>query len=237
MSAPTLRSIRSVRRSHRSPRSERRLSEPKDPSRRISRFVATLLTALSAALAFGHLMEMPARLAWDAPLWIQTTVTGNLFRAFGTFGAAIEVGAVLATASLAFRLRGTGRTFRYALVGALLMSAAHALFWPLVRPVNLEMAGWTPEGFPWIGRHGAPSGSTHMAPVPYSRSARWRHCWSRLSHSSHPRAGHRARAPGVRTDSASPRPSARPAPQPRSPPTRVCALQFVVGFVARALAG
>ena len=64
------------------------------------RFCAVILAALSMAMAFCHLLEMPSRLAWGAPLWIATTVTGNVFRVFGSVGAAIETLAWIAAVAL-----------------------------------------------------------------------------------------------------------------------------------------
>jgi hypothetical protein len=112
------------------------------------RFVVPLVAALSMATTLAHLLEMPARLAWDAPLWIATTVTGGLFRMFGSVGAMFEVGAVVLAAVLAWQLRGLGRAFGLALAGAVLLVAAHLLFWLLVAPVNAEIATWTPGVFP-----------------------------------------------------------------------------------------
>lgn len=55
--------------------------------------ITIILASLSMGMAFCHLLEMPPRLSWDASLWVETTVTGNVFRLFGTIGAAIETGA------------------------------------------------------------------------------------------------------------------------------------------------
>lgn len=74
-------------------------------SLRVLRFVALVLCALTMALTFCHLMEMPARMGWGSDLWVGTTVRGGQFMMFGTVGAALEVGAVLATLVLAWRLR------------------------------------------------------------------------------------------------------------------------------------
>ena len=43
------------------------------------RFAAVMLAALTMALAFCHLMEMPPRLGWDASLWVGSTVRGGVF--------------------------------------------------------------------------------------------------------------------------------------------------------------
>ena len=84
-----------------------------------ARFAAIMLAALTTALAFCHLMEMPARLSWDAQLWVGSTVHGGVFRLFGTVGAALEVGTVVVTAALAFMVRDRRpAVFRLSLAGA-----------------------------------------------------------------------------------------------------------------------
>jgi anthrone oxygenase-like protein len=113
------------------------------------RFCALILAALSMAMAFCHLLEMPSRLAWDAPLWIANTVTGNVFRLFGSVGAAIETLAWIAAMALAILIRHRQPTsFRLTVAGAALLVLAFVVWWAFVFPVNVEMASWTPQQFP-----------------------------------------------------------------------------------------
>lgn len=107
------------------------------------RFTAVMLGALTMGMAFCHLMEMPARLSWDQSLWVQTTVIGGLYRMFGTLGAFITVGAVLATIVLAVMMRRRETVaFRLTAAAACLYALAFALWWAIVFPVNLQLAAW-----------------------------------------------------------------------------------------------
>jgi hypothetical protein len=108
-----------------------------------TRFAALMLAALTLALGFCHLMQLPSRLGWDQYLWVGSTVQGGLYAAFGTIGAIIFVGTVIALALLAYFLREHGRPgFGLALSAALLFLLALVLWWALVYPVNVELAKW-----------------------------------------------------------------------------------------------
>lgn len=112
-------------------------------------FVAVMLASLSMPMAFAHLLEMPPRLEWDAPLWIRTTVTGEVFGLFGTVGAVIETTAWIAALVLALALRDRpGPAFGLAAAGAALLMAAYAAWWLFVFPANQVHAAWTPETYP-----------------------------------------------------------------------------------------
>ncbi|GAB4390761.1 MAG: hypothetical protein Kow0025_24970 [Thermodesulfovibrionales bacterium] len=115
-------------------------------SLRAWRFITVMLAALSMGLAFSHPMEMPAKMAYGGALWLK--LVQSLYWAFGTIGAFIEVGAVLAAAALALIVRGRRPAFGWTLSGALLMAAAHAAWWIWVAPVNAAMRPLGPETLP-----------------------------------------------------------------------------------------
>lgn len=107
------------------------------------RLIALMLAAFTFAMAFCHLMEMPARLSWERSLWVQTTVIGGLYRMFGTLGALIEIGAVAATIALAIKVRRRAAgVFRLTAAGAGLFALALLLWALIVFPANLELAEW-----------------------------------------------------------------------------------------------
>jgi Domain of unknown function (DUF1772) len=110
------------------------------------RFVTLLLVALAMTMAFAHLLEMPAKRGLDAELY--RTINQNLYWGFGTFGAAIEVGAVLSSIVLAFVVRGRRPAFSLTLTAAVLVVAAHLVFWVFIAPVNAEIASWAPGSVP-----------------------------------------------------------------------------------------
>jgi hypothetical protein len=111
-------------------------------SLRTWRFAALVLTALTLGMGFCHVMEMPARMSWEEPLWVAATVTGGLYRMFGTLGAAINLAAIGAAFVAAYRLRGRGRVFTLSLVAAGLYLVALVIWFAVVFPANLELARW-----------------------------------------------------------------------------------------------
>jgi hypothetical protein len=114
---------------------------------RVWRLVTIMLTSLSMAAAFAHLLEMPAKLNYDGWLWL--TLLQTLYPpGFGTVGAFCEVAAVLMAVVLAVLVRHREPAFRWTLLGALCLVAAHAAFWTLVAPVNATLLPLTPETLP-----------------------------------------------------------------------------------------
>jgi hypothetical protein len=124
------------------------------------RFVVLILAALSLGMSFAHVLEMPVRRSWDQSLWVATTVHGNLYRMFGPNGpgAWIDLAAVLGAMVLAYQVRADRRVLVWTGVGAGALVAAHAAWWGLVFPANLELANWV------------------AGPVP-ADWARWRDRW------------------------------------------------------------
>lgn len=114
---------------------------------RMWRLVTIMLLSLSMATAFCHLLEMPAKLKIDGARWL--TLLQTLYPlAFGTVGAAAEIGAVVAAVVLAFLVRRRRPAFGWMLLATLCLVAAHAAFWVWVAPVNATMAPLTPEALP-----------------------------------------------------------------------------------------
>lgn len=115
-------------------------------SERAWRFITTMLTALSAAMAFAHLLELPPKMRYEARLYV--TVQKSLYQLSGTIGAVFEVGAVLSSPLLAYRVRQRQPDFTLSVVAALCMIVSHALYWLLVEPVNATMRGWSADAVP-----------------------------------------------------------------------------------------
>ena len=106
-----------------------------------------LFTALSLAPALAHLLEMPAKLGYDGPLWfrLQQSLYGP---GFGTVGAFCEVAAVVTTVVLAILVRNRDHAFGWTALAASCMVAAHASFWIWIAPVNTVIASIPPEALP-----------------------------------------------------------------------------------------
>ncbi len=113
-------------------------------------FVTLVLGALALGAPLAHALEMPVRRAYDPALYVM--VTHTLYAHFATAGAAFEVGAVVAAAILAALIwrdpRAPAPARGFVLAGAACLAVAHAIWWLLVMPVNLEFATWTPQAVP-----------------------------------------------------------------------------------------
>jgi hypothetical protein len=110
---------------------------------RLWRFAAIMLAALTLGMAFGHMMELPARMAWDQFLWVGATVQGGLYRMFGTLGAIITVVNLIVLIVLLYLLRYRPTlVFRFTAVAAVLYAIALIVWWVVVYPVNVELARW-----------------------------------------------------------------------------------------------
>lgn len=110
---------------------------------------ALIVTALSLAPSFAHVLEAPPRLLdWPPELWREATVFHGQFRLFGLLGGPLDIGAVLVTAGLAFVLRGRHPAFGYALAGAALFACGLAVWFTWVAPANSLLATWRPGPIP-----------------------------------------------------------------------------------------
>ena len=121
---------------------------------RTLRFVAVMLAALTLAMGLCHLMQLPARMAWDQYLWVGSTVQGGLYGLFGSVGAIIGIVAIIVMFLHAYIVREHGRPgFNFALAAAILFASAFALWWVLVYPANVELAKWVNGPVPdnWTG--------------------------------------------------------------------------------------
>lgn len=110
------------------------------------RFITLMLTSLSMAMAFCHLLQMPPRMNYDSALWL--TTTQSLFQYFGTVGAFIEGGAWISAILLALFVRKHKPAFRLTAIGAGCLLAAHVAFWWFIFPINAEIGRWTLDTIP-----------------------------------------------------------------------------------------
>lgn len=99
------------------------------------RFVTLLLAALGLTFGAAHTLELPPKMQYDAEMY--TAVTSTLYQLFGSVGAVIQTGAVLAAVVLTFLVRGHP-AFRLTLLGALGLVLSLVLWGALVAPVNAE---------------------------------------------------------------------------------------------------
>src|SRR5438105_5766895 len=108
---------------------------------RVSRFLAIYLTALTLALTFSHLLEMPAKMRYGPALYM--AVQQTLYSRFAAVGAPAEIGAVFFLVVLCIVLRRRGPIFYLVLLATICMAGGLPLWFAFVFPANSQTARWT----------------------------------------------------------------------------------------------
>ena len=110
---------------------------------RIARFVVIMLAALSLSVGIGHLMQLPARMAWDQYLWVGSTAQGGTYALSGPLGVLLQVVTIVALIVLALLLRRHGAGgLAFTIAAAAMFAIGLLIWWVLVYPVNVELAKW-----------------------------------------------------------------------------------------------
>jgi len=110
---------------------------------RLARFVVIMLGALSLSVGIGHLMQLPARMAWDQYLWVGSTVQGGAYALSGPLGVLLQVTTIIALIVLALLLRRHGAGgLAFTIAAAVMFAIGLLIWWVLVYPVNVELAKW-----------------------------------------------------------------------------------------------
>jgi hypothetical protein len=112
------------------------------------RFITLMLTSFSLSLSMAHLLEFPQRMRFDQQLWVKVTIFENVYRLFGSVGAAFEITAILTAILLTFLVRGCGSTFYWTLGGAILLVLAFVSWILFVAPMNAEFSRWLTNPVP-----------------------------------------------------------------------------------------
>jgi hypothetical protein len=109
---------------------------------------ANLVLAVLATLApIAHVLEMPNKLALDAPLWL--AVQQHLYSGWGPFvGGPIELLALATTLVLLIARRRELTPMRLTLVATIAYAGMLAAFFLLNNPVNAALDTWTPTSIP-----------------------------------------------------------------------------------------
>jgi Domain of unknown function (DUF1772) len=110
------------------------------------RFITIILVALTMGMAFCHTLELPAKIQYDRGLYV--TLQNSLYLSFGTIGAVIEVGALLAALVLSFLVRKHRTAFIWTVIGAVCLAVALAIWFAWILPVNIEISKWTAASVP-----------------------------------------------------------------------------------------
>ena len=113
------------------------------------RVISILLVALLAGLAFAHVLEQPAKMLYDAELYLALQRT--LYAQWGPphIGGFLEPASIVATGLLAVFIRKDRRALWFTLsaVLALLVAFPIVFFW-LVAPANAVFLASAPAGIP-----------------------------------------------------------------------------------------
>jgi hypothetical protein len=110
------------------------------------RFITIMLTALALGTAFCHLLELPPKMSYDAPLNVMLHRT--LYTNYGRIGGVAETLALVTAIGLAWRVRKRREAFPLTVAAAACLVAGMAAFLALVRPANLTMFGWPLDAIP-----------------------------------------------------------------------------------------
>src|SRR5262245_55124695 len=102
-------------------------------------FLAIMLTAIAMGAALAHLFELPNKIDIGATDYL--TVQRN-YDNWWIVGLSVPL-AFLSVLALTIVLRGTGTSFRLALIAFLLLVGELVLFWGLTAPVNRATENWT----------------------------------------------------------------------------------------------
>jgi hypothetical protein len=103
------------------------------------RLASLILTTIALAAALAHLFEMPnkMKLSYDEYLVVQ-----RIYRGWALIGIA-PIGALLATAALAWKLRAAGRDLYLPLTATVCIAASLAVFFAFTYPTNVATENWT----------------------------------------------------------------------------------------------
>jgi uncharacterized membrane protein len=96
----------------------------------------------------AHLLELPQRMQFEQQLWVRVTVFENVYKLFGSVGAAFEITAILTAIVLVFLVRKRGSSFYWTLGGVIFLVVAFVSWIIFVAPMNAEFAKWLTNPVP-----------------------------------------------------------------------------------------
>ncbi len=116
----------------------------------IWRLITILLVALSTGLAFAHVLEMPAKLLYDAEFYVTLQRTLYAFWGPPDIGGFVEPAAILATLVLCLAVRRR-RAFWLTLSATVILLLAFPLaYFLFVQPVNEIIQGTSVIPANWL---------------------------------------------------------------------------------------
>src|SRR5262245_4988251 len=102
------------------------------------RFITIVLAALALTMESAHVLELPQKMQYDAPMYAAVNTT--LYRYFAIVGGAYQVGSIVVAAVLTFLVRKRQPSFGWTLTGAVCLLLAFGIWLTVVAPVNSQVA-------------------------------------------------------------------------------------------------
>ncbi len=108
------------------------------------RVIAIVFAALAMGMHLAHALELSPKLQWPAELYLP--VQTSLYVLFGRIGPALEIGALLLVAWLAFRVRDDASARLPTMTSAAMIALALIVWALVVMPANVQIEAWFKAG-------------------------------------------------------------------------------------------
>ncbi len=148
---------------------------------RALRFVGVLCCSLVLGLTLTHVLQAPGSRGLDVASWL--AVQHTFYGGFAVVGGLAEIIGLVATSASAVLLRRRATAAAGPLVAALCLLGTLLAYWFGNRPVNADVAGWTPTTVPadwaayrdqWETAHAVSAGLAAVALIALLAVTIWR---------------------------------------------------------------
>ncbi len=103
------------------------------------RFSALFFAALALVPAGAHLAELPNKIGLRPAEYLTVQ---QIYRGWALSGIVV-IGALVSTLVLTIMVRGTGRTFKFAVLALLCIAGTQVVFWVFTFPANQATVNWS----------------------------------------------------------------------------------------------
>jgi hypothetical protein len=114
-------------------------------------FISILLTAVTMAAGFAHLLELPNKMGLSREEYL---IVQQIYRGWALLGIAV-IGALLSTLILTIMVRANQRVLYLTLTATLCIGLGLVVFFLFTYPANQQTLNWTmlPENWQELRRH------------------------------------------------------------------------------------
>jgi amino acid transporter len=102
-------------------------------------FISVLLTTVTMAAGFAHLLELPNKMALSREEYL---IVQQIYRGWALLGIAV-IGALLSTLLLTIMMRASQRVFYLTLTATLCIGLSLVVFFLFTYPANQQTLNWT----------------------------------------------------------------------------------------------